>query len=165
MLLGSLELQQATLTLERLAAEIDPNKIPWPRLECFGLINRLHPAIGPRASCGRILQHCKQMVTSFRENMGIALTCFKVGVTCNPVPRFLLYRKKNFTNMWVIHSSMCVGETHMLEAALISLFQDACGCQNKPHSGGEGALNREGIAGPFYTYVAGGRADQPRRVG
>ena len=145
--------------------DIDPAMIPWRELRVFGLINQMHPEIGPRSTSGRILQHCKQMVTSFREAMGITLTCFKIGVTCNPVPRFLLYRSKNFTHMWVIHSSMLVEETHMLEAALISLFQGCVGCQNKANTGGEGALNRESARGPYYTYVAGGRADQPRRVG
>ena len=105
------------------------------------------------------------MIDAFREHRGISLTVFKIGVTSNPVPRFVLYRTKHFTDMWVIHSSMDVKETHMLEAALILFYQDSVGCQNKPNSGGEGALNRKTAVGPFYTYVVGGRADQNKRVG
>ncbi|CAE7040423.1 unnamed protein product [Symbiodinium sp. CCMP2456] len=104
------------------------------------------------------------MIDAFRESMGISITVFKIGVTSNPVPRFVLYRTKHFTNMWVIHSSMDVKETHMLEAALILFYQDCVGCQNKPNSGGEGALNRKTAVGPFYTYIAGGRADQNKRA-
>ena len=152
-------------SLECLAAEFDPAEIPWPDLRKHNLLNKMDCRLGGRATSGRILQHCKRMVSALRENMGITLTVFKIGVTNNPVSRYLLYRAKNYTTMWVVHSNMDVRETHMLEAALISLFQDGTGCQNTPDSGGEGALNRSSSQGPYYTYVVGGRADQRVRVG
>ena len=52
----------------------------------------------------------------------------------------------------------------MLEAALISHFESIVGCRNKPGSGGEGALNRNGTTAPFFTYVTGGRADGNLRL-
>ena len=72
---------------------------------------------------------------------------------------------RNYDAMWVVHESSDVQETHMLEAALISHFQSCLGCRNNPDSGGEGALNRSGAEGPYYTYVTGGRADKNKRLG
>ena len=98
--------------------------------------------------------------------MGITLCVFKLGVTANPPARFVDYVHKGFTDMCIIYEGNDVGAVHMLEAALISEFCHATGCQNMTETGGEGALNRKSSIGPpFYVYVTGGRADQPRRVG
>ena len=102
---------------------------------------------------------------SFREQMSISLCVFKVGVTSNPVVRYVDYKRKNFTAMWVIFCGSNAREIHMLEAALVSLFHSCSGCHNTPGSGGEGALNRAFSKPPYYAYVAGGRADQNCRVG
>ena len=55
----------------------------------------------------------------------------------------------------------------MLEASLIAKFQDEPGCKNQKNSGGEGALTNTSKPKkpPFFVYVVGGRADQPRWVG
>ena len=97
--------------------------------------------------------------------MGLQLCVFKIGVTSNPLVRYLNYRKKNFTSMWVIFQGTSVKEIHMLEAALISLYQATSGCQNATGSGGEGALNKLDACPPYYAYITGGRADQRKRVG
>ena len=97
--------------------------------------------------------------------MGIQLCVFKIGVTTNPALRFVDYRKKNFTAMWVVFQGSCVKEIHMLEAALVAVFQACTGCQNAPGSGGEGSLNKPSSSPPYYAYVTGGRADQHKRVG
>lgn len=105
-------------------------------------------------------------MTLFRETIGIRLCVFKIGVTSNPVSRFALYKKSGFTSMWVIATSDSTDLIHMLEAALISEFGKHVGCRIKPGSGGEGALNRANPPKPpYFAYVSGGRADQPRRVG
>ena len=137
----------------------------WAKLKKLGLLYRgINADRNP--SCGRILAHAKCQVSGFRENMGISLCVFKIGVTANPPARFVHYVEKGFTNMWVLFAGEEVGLIHMLEAALISEFGSASGCQNKLHSGGEGALNRKNLEDPpYYVYVTGGRADQPRRVG
>ena len=68
--------------------------------------------------------------------------------------------------MWLIATSNSVDLVHMLEAALVSEFHKHVGCRNREGSGGEGALNREAAAPPpYYVYITGGRADQPRSVG
>ena len=67
--------------------------------------------------------------------------------------------------MWVIAKSSSVDTIHMLEAACISHFAVHIGCRNQPESGGEGALNRAHPKPPFFLYVTGARADQPRRIG
>ena len=97
--------------------------------------------------------------------MGIEVCVFKVGVTANPAQRFVSYRAKNFSAMWVVYTGDSAREAHMLEAALIQEFHVCSGCRNSPNSGGEGALNKEGAVGPFFAYVTGGRADQNKRVG
>ena len=155
----------AKLSLDALAAEINPSRIPWSLLRSFGLVNRQMPLQPRSPSSGRILAHAHQQVTSFREHLGVSLCVFKVGVTASPVPRYVSYRGKNFTAMWIIFASDSVKEVHMLEAALISLFHSSTGCQNMAGSGGEGALNKPGATPPFYVYVTGGRADQNKRVG
>ena len=139
--------------------------IPWADLRAFGILNRIMQCKRGRPTSGRILSYCKDQVAAFRENMGINLTVFKIGVTAEPAQRFMFYRQENYTNMWVLHTSACVQEIHMLEAALISHFQCGTGCRNTPNSGGEGALNRQNSQGPYFAYVVGGRADQNKRVG
>ena len=69
--------------------------------------------------------------------------------------------------MWLIAKSDSVDLVHLLEAALISEFAKHVGCRNQEGSGGgDGALLRKPPPNlPFYVYIAGGRADQNRRVG
>ena len=139
----------------------------WSDLKQLGLCYRgLHSQRRP--TCGKILSHAKRQVAAFREWVGFQLCVFKIGVTSNPPTRFADYVQKGFTAMWIIFAGDDVGIVHMLEAALISEFASGTGCQNMAETGGEGALNRKASpsAGPpFYVYVTGGRADQPRRVG
>ena len=98
--------------------------------------------------------------------MGLRVCVFKVGVTCNPVKRYLSYLDQGFSCMWLIAMSGSLDLIHMLEAALVSEFNKHVGCRNKEGSGGEGALNRKGKAPPpYFCYVTGGRADQFRRIG
>lgn len=123
-------------------------------------------AAAERMTAGKLLAHSKDKVTAFREKIGIRVCVFKIGATANPIARFPSYLKTGFTGMWVIASSESVPMIHMLEAALISEFSKHVGCRNKIGSGGEGALNREQCPDPpYFIYVTGGRADQPRRVG
>ena len=150
----------------------DAGKIFSPRMlasstlrEC-GLLDRTLALRTQNHTSGKILQHAKLQVNAFRERLGASLCIFKVGVTANPPARFVSYKLKGFTNMWIVHKSDHVQEIHMLEAALISEHHLTSGCKNAAHSGGEGALNRKNSDGPpFFVYVAGGRADQRRWVG
>ena len=139
----------------------------WDVLLRHNIHNRTMKVLQPRKpTSGKILAHCKQQITAFREFLGLALCIFKIGVTANPLDRFEDYRAKAFTNMWIICLRDDIGETHMLEAALISEFHSVPGCRNSPGTGGEGGLNRKKHGGPpYYTYVTGGRADQLKRVG
>ena len=99
--------------------------------------------------------------------MGVRLCIFKIGVTCHPARRFEWYLERGYTCMWVLTQSDSIDLIHMLEAALIHEFGKHVGCKNRPNSGGEGGLNRANVPShpPSYTYVVGGRADQPRWVG
>ena len=117
-------------------------------------------------TCGRLLAHCIDKVTAFREKEGIRICCFKIGVTAAPAIRFESYQTKGFTSMWLIATSDCVNLVHMLEAALISQFFRHVGCKNAEGTGGDGALNKQPPPKPpYYVYVTGGRADQRRWVG
>ena len=157
-------LPTAERTLEQMGECFNPTSIPWPELKKFGLINRIMRCRRPTPTAGKVLQYTRQQVAAFRENMGLQVCVFKIGVSSNPVVRYIDYRSKNYTAMWVLHESTSAGATHMLEAALISHFEVCPGCRNKPGSGGEGALNRGGSSGPYYTYVCGGRADQNKWI-
>ena len=101
-----------------------------------------------------------------REKIGIRVCIFKIGVTANPIARYKLYVDQGYATMWLIHKSNSLDLVHMLEAALILEYHKHVGCRNQAGTGGEGALNRRvPIAPPFFVYVVGARADQPRRVG
>ncbi|CAL1165836.1 unnamed protein product, partial [Cladocopium goreaui] len=85
-------------------------------------------------------------------------------MTSNPIQRYIPYLESGFTDMWVLTMSDSLDLINMLEAACISHFSLHVGCRNKNESGGEGAQNRVSPPmPPFYLYVTGGRADQPRR--
>ena len=138
----------------------------WDTWRKFNIINRTMKVQPREPTCGKILAYCKRQVVAFQESLGFGICVFKIGVTADPLERFHYYRAEAFTNMWVIHISEEKNLIHMLEAALISEFNTTSGCRNKPETGGEGGLNRKNHRGPpFYAYVVGGRADQPRRVG
>jgi len=121
------------------------------------------PVQGSSPTCGKILQHATKQVELFRKTMGSNICVFKVGVTSDPAVRFLDYRAKNFTSMWIVHTSNDLGLIHMLEASLVLQFHHCVGCRNAPNTGGEGGMSR--MAPPYYVYVTGGRADQFKRVG
>lgn len=137
----------------------------WDLVRPHSLVNKCLDPAKPSMTCGRILEHAKQQVTNLREKIGIRLCVFKIGVTTNPVQRYVSYVEKGYQSMWVLNMSNSIDLTHMLEAALISEFGSHVGCRNKRNSGGEGALNRAGVLPPFFVYVTGARADQPRAIG
>ena len=152
----------------RHAGEADPFCIPWEALKPLGLRDRrMRPRLKQsRPNCGKVLLHAKLQSQCFRENHGVSLCCFKIGVTANPCIRYVDYLQRSFTAMWIIHEADDVGLVHMLEAALISHFQHLPGCKNEADSGCEGALNHHSARGPpYYVYITGGRADQGKWVG
>ena len=124
------------------------------------------PITRANPTCGKILEHCMNKVTSFREKLGIRVAVFKVGVTADPVLRFNFYVQKAYTSMWLIAKSDSIELVHMLEAALIFEFHKHVGCRNQKGTGGDGALNRKNPSPPpYYVYVTGARADQRRSIG
>ena len=153
--------------LSDLAESFAACSFDWQNVKKFGLLNKcLLPAQFSRATCGKILLHCTEAVTCFRQKIGIRICVFKVGVTSNPIKRYQGCMDLGFHAMWVIAVSPSIDLIHMLEAALVMEFHKHVGCRNKEGTGGEGALNRsERAPGPYYVYVTGGRADQRRRVG
>ena len=123
-------------SLQELAVEFDAAVIPWPELQPLGVVNRIMKPRRPKPTAGAVLSYVRQQVVAFRESLGLTVCVFKIGVTMNPLCRFLDYKSRNYTSMWVIHQGSDVLETHMLEAALISHFESFMGCRNKPGSGG-----------------------------
>ena len=155
------------LALQELGEKFDASTFDWTGVKDHGLHNRcIRGQLEKKISCGRILEHAKDLITSFREQIGVRLCCFKIGITSNPLIRFISYIKKGYTHMWLISVSHSIDLVQMLEAALVSEFSKHVGCQNQSGSGGEGALNRENPPfPPYFVYITGARADQNRRVG
>lgn len=97
---------------------------------------------GDGQTCGKILSRCNGLVQSFREKIGTQICIFKIGVTSNPLLRFLSYTESGYQLMWLMHQSPSLDLIHMLEAALIMANCHHSGCRNAKDSGGEGGLNR-----------------------
>ena len=157
-------------SLETLGAQFEasPSTFDWNCGNHLGLQNYCLKAQmeNKRLCCGKVLQHAQDRVNVFRNKIGIRLCCFKIGITSNPWIRFGGYLKKGYNTMWLISASASIDTILMLEAALISEFGKHIGCQNRPGSGGEGSLNSDTPPPPpYFVYIAGGRADQNRRVG
>lgn len=138
----------------------------WQMLQKMGIQNHCMKKTRSSPTAGKVLAHCSNKVTSYRESMNVRLCVFKVGCTSQPVSRFDLYRKQNYSSMWILHVSSSVDHIHMLEAALIQAYHKHVGCRNKEGSGGEGALNRKPPPPPPYCiYIVGARADQAKSIG
>lgn len=152
--------------MTQLGLDFKASSFDWSAARKCGLIDKSLKGSRSIPSCGKILQHATQEVSDMRKMVGESLCIFKIGVTANPPLRYASYLEMGYQSMWLVHSSDSLGLTHMLEASLISAFQDFRGCRNKPGSGGEGALNRtKKINPPYFVYVVSGRADQNRFVG
>ena len=162
------------VALEQLAAalgnlcdrKLAAGQLPWEDMAHCHIYDRTMLGRVPRPTSGKILAHAKRQACAFREFLGVQVSVFKIGVTAGPLQRFRDYVSVGFTHMWIIFQSEDLSLIHMLEAALISEFNQCPGCRNAPGTGGEGALNRANHAGPpYFVYISGGRADQQRRVG
>ena len=101
--------------LEQLADDLNPIKIPWQDLREFGILNRIMKPRRPKASAGVVLAYSKQQVVSFREHLRLSVCVFKIGVTANPICRFLDYRSKIqelFHNVGHLPKRQRHGDTH-----------------------------------------------------
>lgn len=144
----------------------DGEKVDWESARSMGVYNHCLRQTISTPTCGKILTHCKDRVTSFREKIGVRLCISKLGVTACPLTRFQLYKEQGYSVMWTLATSASVDLVHMLEAALISLFHQHIGCRNKEGSGGDGALNRKPpTPPPYFVYIVGGRADEGKWTG
>ena len=134
-----------------MADKFDGEKFEWQSVRRYNLVNHCpFPRVGHLPTCGKILEHAVSKITAFRETIGVRLCVFKVGVTSNPLKRYVMYLKQGFTMMWVITKSSSVDLIHMLEAACVSHFSMHVGCRNQRGSGGEGALNRANSTPLFF---------------
>lgn len=165
---GSKEVAKTSATeLSEIGASFDANSFDWAKVKPHNLINKcMDPARFAKATAGKILTHCTDLVTSLRQRVGLRVCIFKVGVSSNPPQRFSSYVEQGYTVMWVLAASPSTDLIHTLEAALVSQFHMHVGCRNAAGSGGEGALCRPNRPDPpYFLYVVGARADQPRSVG
>ena len=134
-------------------------------LAVFAVTPRITPcfmASDAIMTCPNILQHCKTQVRNVISRYGGPVCCFKIGISCTPIRRFRFYQAKNWEEMVLLHASIDVDVTNMLEAALIDIFWDTRGCFNEAR-GGEGNCHLR--PPPYYTYVVAARADGRYRIG
>ena len=122
----------------------------------------LDTAAARNPPAGKVLQHCKRKVESFRQSLGGAVCVFKIGYCSNPPERFQSYKEANFCSMMLLHVTPCRSVAQMLEAALIDSHWHISGCRNE-QPGGEGPAHVQ--ASHFYVYVVGARADLPFPIG
>ena len=144
------------ISLQHLADTFNAATFDWNVVKSLGIVNQC--AKEPRSgqpTCGKILAWCKEPVTAFRESMGIRVCIFKLGITSNPLARYIDYQSKGYTCMWLIAVSQSSDLISMLEAALVSEFGKHVGCRNKENSGGEGSLNKTEKAPPPYCMCVG----------
>lgn len=125
-------------SLASLAADFDALNFPWASVKPFGILNHCVMPRHGKPTFGKVLAHAKNQIQAFREQMGVRVCVFKVGITCNPIQRFISYREVGFTDMWVVTMCDSVDSISMLEAACIALFSAHVGCRNKAETGGKG---------------------------
>ncbi len=116
---------------------------------------------------GKVLQHCLACVRKLRmATGGESLAIFKIGITHNCEARFERYECDGWNKMLVMFESDELGAIEMLEAALISHYQDLIQCRNVC-LGGEGMRDkafRPKFEPPYFCYCCAARADLPRWV-
>ena len=102
-------------TLTTLAEGFDGEKFDWQCVREYNLVNHcVLPRAGHSPTCGKILEHAVSKITAFRESIGVRLCIFKVGVTSNPLKRYVMYLKQGFQMMWVITKvSQCGSHPHV----------------------------------------------------
>ena len=94
------------LRLQEHGEQFEASSFDWMCVKPFGLVYRcLRHQLEKKLCCGKVLEHAKSMVTHFREEIGIRLCCFKIGVTSNPLLRFASYIERGYAQMWVISVS------------------------------------------------------------
>lgn len=144
-----------------MALQFDAATFDWGMAKCHNLLNKCLGQTQRPPTSGKILAHSKEQAANMIEEVGASLCIFKIGVSANPLLRYASYLEMGYQQMRIIHTSPSLDSIHMLEAALISMFQDYPGCKNSPGSGGEGGLNRhKPVKPPFFVYIVGGRADK-----
>ena len=146
---ASKDLSSVAAELMTLSKIFKTESFHWDLVQSLGLISRLGKTNPGVTTAGKLLAHCKDQITVFREKIGVRICIFKIGVTTNPLLRFSTYMEQGYTSMWVLAVSQSVDQIHMLEAACISEFSKHVGCKNAANSGGEGALNRKDVVPPF----------------
>lgn len=158
--------KQILSLLEEYGNCFDASTFDWGMVNKCGLHNRcIKNQLERQLTCGKILQHAQDQITNFREQIGIRVCVFKIGVTSNPRQRYASYVGKGYTRMHLISVSQSADLTQMLEAALVSQFSAHVGCRTAAGTGGEGALNRPiPPPPPYFVYIVGARADQRRSI-
>ena len=134
----------------------DANSFDWKVTKPLGLVHCCNVRAGGGQTCGKILSRCNGLVESFRAKIGPQICIFKIGVTSNPLLRFLSYIESGYQLMWLMHQSPSLDLIHMLEAALIMANCHHSGCRNSKGTGGAGGLNRSNKLPPPTLYISPG---------
>ncbi|CAE7219602.1 unnamed protein product [Symbiodinium natans] len=117
-----------------------------PRVSGARLPGRSSGKRGGPALAGAALHRAKDVVRQILDSMSPVV--FKIGITCTPLMRFRAYDREGYQQMHLLHVTEEPGLVQMLEAALISEFQERPGCRNVAR-GGEGPVGRA----PYFAYL------------
>lgn len=98
-----------------------------------------------------------------RGATGEKLCVYKFGITADPIVRRPYYTADNYTIFVLLHISMVLESVAWGEAFLIYDFKRmAIGACRNVRSGGDGSLSLD--SGPFFLYMAAGRADSGKAI-
>lgn len=98
---------------------------------------------------GHCLSLAKKSVRDVLDQYG-QTTGFKIGITANPVQRWVFYERDGYQKMHLLYAADEPHSVAMMEAALIDICSSEAGCANVA-TGGEGPPMTD--AGPSFVYI------------
>ena len=127
----------------RIMLQFVPEELLVQEISAARLPERMH------MRSGHCLSLAKKSVRDVLDQYG-QTTGFKIGITANPVQRWVFYERDGYQKMHLLYAADEPHSVAMMEAALIDIFSSEAGCANVA-TGGEGPPMTG--AGPSFVYI------------